>query len=288
MLSRAGINYIKRNDRLYVMGHEALEFANIFNKEVRRPLRTGVISPKEKEALPLVEILIKGILGPASRKRELIYYSIPGEPVDADFNITYHQSVLGELLNRLGYASRPINEGLTVILSELNNQDFTGIGISFGGGMVNVCMSFMAAPVFSFSICKSGDWIDAQTALAVDETNSKVCAFKESRLDLTKKKGLSRIERAFSAYYDNLIEYVIKHLKRKFENAKEMPALKKPVDIVMCGGTSLPKGFLRRFNQTLKRIDLPHAVGKVSVARDPMNTVANGALISAIADENKE
>lgn len=288
MLNRTGINYIKRDDKLYVIGEEALEFANIFNKEARRPLSAGAISPREKEALPLVEILIKSVLGRSNRRGTPLAFSVPGEPIDARLNLTYHETVLSETLSRLGYKPKPINEALAVILSELNAQNFTGIGLSFGGGMVNVCMSFMAAPVFSFSISKSGDWIDDQAAMAVDETNSKVCAFKEAKLDLTKTKGLSRMEKAISIYYRNLIEYVLRHLKRKFENTKEMPELKKPVDIVIAGGTSLPKGFLPQFNWMLKRNRLPHAVGRVKMAGEPMNAVANGALISAIADENKE
>jgi len=288
MLQRTGINYIKRDDRLYIIGDEALEFANIFNKEARRPLSGGAVSPREKEALPLVEVLIKSILGRANHKREPIAFSVPGEPIDAKLNLTYHKTVLSETLSRLGYAPKPINEGLAVIFSELNDKNFTGIGLSFGGGMVNVCMSFMAAPVFSFSISKSGDWIDDQAAMAVDETNSKVCAFKEANLDLSKTKGLSRMEKALSIYYRNLTEYVLRHLKKKFENTKEMPELKKPVDIVIAGGTSLPKGFLQLFNRMLKRVKLPHAVGKVKMAGEPINAVANGALISAIAEETKE
>jgi len=62
MLDSSKVKYIIREDKLYVVGDEALEFANIFNKETRRPLSNGVISPKEKEALPMVELLIKTLL----------------------------------------------------------------------------------------------------------------------------------------------------------------------------------------------------------------------------------
>ena len=288
MLNRTGINYVKRDNKLYVIGGEALEFANVFNKEARRPLSGGAISPKEKEALPLVEILIKGVLGRSKRRGAPLAFSVPGEPIDANLNLTYHKTVLAEILSKLGYTPKPVNEGMAVVLSELDSTNFTGIGISFGGGMVNVCMSFMATPVFSFSVSKSGDWIDSQAAMAVDETNSKICAFKESNLDLTKSKGLSRAEKALIVYYKNLIEYVLKHIKRKFENTKEMPDLKKPVDIVIAGGTSLPKGFLQQFKLTLKKIRLPHAIGTVRMARDPINAVANGALISAVAEGDKK
>ncbi|MEA1933427.1 MAG: hypothetical protein U9N60_03205 [Thermodesulfobacteriota bacterium] len=34
-----------------------------------------------------------------------------------------------------------INEGLATVMSELAHDNFTGIGISMGGGMCNVCLS---------------------------------------------------------------------------------------------------------------------------------------------------
>ena len=45
------VKYIVKDNKLYIVGDEALEFANMFNKETRRPLSRGVISPTEKEAL---------------------------------------------------------------------------------------------------------------------------------------------------------------------------------------------------------------------------------------------
>ena len=49
-------------------------------------------------------------------------------------------------------------------------QAYTGIGISFGAGMVNLCFSMFGNPVFTFSIVNSGDWIDRQAAKATGET----------------------------------------------------------------------------------------------------------------------
>ncbi len=79
--------------------------------------------------------------------------------------------------------------------------------------MVNVCLSFMSVPVFKFSVAKSGDWIDQQVAMAVDETATRVSAIKESSLDLSKEEGLSKIESALAIYYNHLIEYVIEDRK---------------------------------------------------------------------------
>ncbi|MBU4208355.1 MAG: hypothetical protein KKD12_01510, partial [Proteobacteria bacterium] len=122
MLEKSKINFVKKGEGLYVLGDEAVGFANIFNREVRRPLAKGVISPQEREALPVVELLIKSVLGEPKEKGEILYYSVPSRPLDADFLVVYHQKVLERYLRSLGFAPKAIEEGLAVILSELPEE----------------------------------------------------------------------------------------------------------------------------------------------------------------------
>jgi len=288
ILDNSKVKYIIKEDKLYVVGDEALEFANMFNKETRRPLSRGVISPIEKEALPMVELLIKSVVGEPTYNREIVYFSVPGEPVDADFNIVYHIKMIEGFLKTLGYTPKPINEGHAIILSELAEEDFTGIGLSFGGGMVNVCLSFMSVPIFMFSVTKAGDWVDQQVAMAVDETASRVSAIKESSFDLSKEKDLNKIESALSIYYNHLIEYVIENIKQEFDKTRRMPRVVKPITIVLSGGSSLPQGFSHRFKQILNQLKLPVPVGEVRMASQPLRSVAKGALVAASADESRK
>lgn len=287
ILNNSKVKYILKENKLYVVGEEALEFANMFNKDTRRPLSNGIISPKEKEALPMVELLIKIVLGNASSEKEIVYYSVPGEPLDAKFNIIYHERILNEFLKKIGYNPKPINEGHAIILSELANSSFTGLGLSFGAGMVNVCLSFKAVPVFTFSLTKAGDWIDQQVSMAVNETSSKVCSIKESLLDLNKNENLTKVEGALSIYYNHLIEYVIENIKDEFSKTEKMPQIKKPLDIVLSGGTSMPKGFAERFKEILLRLKFPLRIGDVKKASNPLRAVAKGALVAATAENEK-
>ena len=287
ILDNSNVRYIVKENKLYVVGDEAMQFANMFNREVRRPLAKGVISPSEKEALPMVELLIKSVVGQPNHQGEIVYFSVPGEPLDAEFNIIYHCKVLEGFLHTLGYTPKSINEAHAVVLSELAEEDFTGIGLSFGGGMVNVCFSFMSVPIFKFSVTKAGDWLDQQVAMAVDETASRVSAIKEASLDLTKKDGLSKIDTALSIYYNHLIEYVIENIKQELDKTKRMPQIDNPITIVLSGGTSLPKGFDQRFRQILEQLKLPLPVGKVRMADQPLRSAAKGALVAASADETR-
>lgn len=288
MLTRAQVEYVKSEDQLYIVGNKAMEFANISNRDSRRPLSSGIISPSEKEALPMIEMIIKGVLGPPRQSEEPLYYSVPGAPLDAEANLVYHERTLQVILRKLGYTPKPINEGVAVIFSELGDFRFTGIGMSFGGGLVNVCFGFRSIPVVTFSLAMAGDWIDQKAALAVGEKASLICSIKESSLDLSKGEGLSKIESALSICYDKLIGYVIDKLRTEIAKTIKIPRLPEAIPIILGGGTASPRGFAERFTQALRKSSFPLEIGEVRMAKDPFSCVALGTLVAAEAEEGRK
>src|SRR5688572_22820706 len=56
MLTKLGVQYVVLNNRMIVVGDPAFELANIFNRETRRPMSHGMISPKEADALPIMKL----------------------------------------------------------------------------------------------------------------------------------------------------------------------------------------------------------------------------------------
>lgn len=287
MLTRARVEYVKTGDQLYIVGNKAMEFANVSNRDARRPLSSGIISPSEKEALPMIEMIIKGILGKPQMDGEPLYYSVPGPPLDAEANLVYHEKTLQGMLQKLGYTPKPINEGLAVIFSELGDRRFTGIGMSFGGGMVNVCFGFRSIPVLTFSLAMAGDWIDQNAALAVGEKASLICSIKESTLDLSKREGLSKIDNALSICYDKLITHVLDNMCKEVARMIRIPRLPEPLPIILAGGSASPKGFAERFTRALREGNFPLEIGEVKTAKDPFGCVATGALIAAQAEEGR-
>ncbi|MDP1538472.1 MAG: hypothetical protein Q8M00_00355 [bacterium] len=286
MFESSGVKYIQSKDKIYVMGEDALKFANVFGRNLRRPMKNGVMSPQEKEALPVMEVIIKSVLGLPSEKEEICYYSVPGSPVDADFDIVYHQNIIKGFLEKLGYRPKPINEGLTIVFSELAEDNFTGMGISFGGGVANICLAIMGIPTFSFSVARAGDWIDEQVARVTNQSVSRVTTFKETSLNLKKpESSMNKTEQALSIYYNHLIEYILEQIKKEF--LKNPPQLEAPLPIVISGGTANPSGFIERFRGILKKADFPLPVKEVRLAPHPLYTTAKGALIAAIADSKK-
>jgi len=287
ILKKSKVQYALKGEKIYIFGENALKFANLFGRNPRRPLRNGVISPGEEEALPVIELIIRNLLGQPRSDNEIVYYSVPGSPIDANFDTIYHQNIIRGLLQNFGYQAKPLNEGLAVIYSELAKDHFTGIGISLGGGMTNVCFAVLAVPIFSFSIARAGDWIDGKVAEVTNEQVSKITALKEASLNLNLAETSSdRIDQALYIYYNHLIGYLLENIKKEIEKYPK-PRLEKPIPIVLAGGTAKPKGFLRLFKAGLDKIKLPLEIGEIRLASHPLLSTVKGALIAGMAEAKK-
>ncbi|MCA8910493.1 MAG: hypothetical protein KDB82_02220 [Planctomycetes bacterium] len=286
MLKGQGVPYIKRENKLFIIGEDAFELANIFNREMRRPMKHGLISPTDVDAMPMEVELFKKILGPARSDGEMVYYSVPADPVDSTMNIVYHTNIVNGLLERLGYRGTPFNEGQAVIFSELGDDDFTGIGISCGGGMVNVCVAFRSMPVISFSTSKGGDWIDQQAAQVMGCAASKITAVKERGVDINAPKTPE--EEAIVIYYRHLIKYSLDNIIKKFEGTKDIPNFPKPVPIAVSGGTSKVGGFVAVFKDEFSKLAdrFPIKISDIRQAEDQLNATSKGCLLAALSHED--
>ena len=282
MLTRLNVQYVVINGKMVVVGDSAFELANIFNRETRRPMKDGVISPAEQDAMPIEKLLLQNLLGEPNFLGEKVYYSVPAAPLDADFNVIYHEGVFGGLLRKLGYAPKPLVEGHAVVFSELANDDFTGIGISCGGGMFNICVSYKSIPCLSFSTVRGGDWIDRNVSQVLGIKSSRATAIKERGINLLAPKN--REEEAVVIYYRNLISYTLENIKSQFESAQKMPSFPEPVEIVCAGGTSKIEGFCEIFREEYEAINFPLDVRNIRVAADPLYSVAKGCLVAALSD----
>ncbi|MFQ6063409.1 MAG: hypothetical protein ACE5J9_09595, partial [Methanosarcinales archaeon] len=215
MLNNTNVLYIAKGNVINVLGDDALNFANIFNKRTRRPMRNGIISPEEKSAIPMVKLIIEKVVGEPNYPNEKLYLSSPANPIDSDIDTLYHQKTLETILRKIGYDAKTINEGMAIIYSELADNGFSGLGISLGAGMTNVALGYYATPVLSFSLARGGDWIDQQTARATGLPVERICTIKEKNFKLSYVTEMGSPEGALAVYHNNLISYVINYLKRE-------------------------------------------------------------------------
>ena len=221
---------------------------------------------------------IIGELVGKAKKNETCVYCIPAKPIDQTREVSYHEDVLKQIIETYGYNVKVIEESVALAYEGLVDNDLTGIAISMGAGMCNVCVMYHGMSALSFSVARGGDWIDENVASDCGVTKAKVISVKEnsSKLDLTKSaindiynEGSDEynIINAIRSYYGALVNYLLTNLKHQFENAESVQT-SQIIPIVFGGGTSLVKGFMEVVGEQFNQDEFPIEVEKFTLVED--------------------
>ncbi len=281
-LRKEGVPHAVDGEEILVHGNESERFAELLSKDVRRTMSRGVLNPDEPENVRLIREIVLMMTGKAEKGQRL-YYTTPAAPLGAEEDLTYHDATMRQILTDMGFETKSINEGLAVVYAELESTNYTGIGVSCGGGLCNVSFAYLSVPIVSFSIPKAGDFIDASAASVTGERQNRVRILKEQSFYLNGHFE-SKLQQALTVYYDDMITALMAGLRKAFESARSLPKLKRAVPLVLSGGTATPKGFCERFETALRASDFPLEVSEVRLAADPLTATAKGALMAALAD----
>ena len=300
--------YVKHNDKFYVVGEDVFkvhEIESLFKKsgassyfsEVRRPMKDGLLNiAEEKKSIAIIQAIIKNLVGTPSYENEVLCFCAPGDPINMDKNAQFHRSVLTNFISSLGYQAECINEALALIFSECpvmedeNEPDgvskFSGLGFSFGAGMANCCLALRQLPLLAFSVAHSGDWIDEEASKVLGCDVSTITKYKEKHFDFTKQTDNLK-HMALEVYYKATIENIVKQFASRFDSLEDDEKPSMPLEIVVGGGTASVPGFVDKFEELIRNIELPFKVKGVRLARNPLYAVSNGCLTKAISVENK-
>ena len=300
MLTQAGVPHIEYGSSFVALGSKAEELAYTFNKTLRRPMSDGVLSSGEEDSIEIMASIVQSLIGEI-KDDGILYYCVPAKALNRNINVDFHQKVAQMIIN--GYASKTgkklqghaINEAHALVLASI--PDKTGIGISFGAGMVNVSYCLFGIPVFNFSLVGSGDWIDIESAkqFGFDPTRpdgdykhtpTSICKAKESTS--LREMPSEPTKRAIYINYQILMESVINGIVKGFKDNEDKARVARPMPIVLAGGTSSPDGFIEMFKDQLTKAGPAFAVGDITRPEKPLFTVAEGCLIAAELHDIKE
>jgi hypothetical protein len=281
VLQKEAVPHAVNGDEILVHGNESERFAELLNKDIRRPMARGILNPDESENVRLIRQITESLVGKGEGQR--VYFSVPAPLLGSEENLTYHEATLRQVLTELGFEVKSVNEGLAVVYAELESSNYTGIGISCGGGLCNVCFSYLSVPILSFSIHKAGDFIDASAASATGARPNHIRILKEQSFYINGHFE-NKLQQVLSVYYDDMIQSLVTALRNVFQGARHLPKLARPIPVVLSGGTAMPKGFRDRFEAVLRASDFPVELSEIRTAADPLTTTAKGTLVAALSE----
>jgi hypothetical protein len=281
LLQRENVFHDVQGPELVVAGNDAQKFAEVFHAETRRPMKGGVLNPEEPHSLAVVRRIITRLIGKAAVQGQKVFFSIPAATAEGDGGVAYHEASMRQILTELGYDATPIEEGLAVVFGELGACNYTGIGISCGSGLCNVCLAVLSVPVISFSVPKAGDYIDAKAAMVTGELATRLRIQKEQSFQLNGLNG-DRVQNALNVYYREVITGLVGALRGHISATQRLPKLDQAIPLVVSGGTAMPKGFLDEFGRALRASDFPVPLSEIRMSADALNSTARGALMAAL------
>lgn len=288
------ISYVtSEDDEIFIIGDDAFRFCNIFNKAVNRPMESGLISSKEIDAIDVLALMVKNLIGDVGNKDTWVSYSVPGDPIDQDRDVIYHQKVFGRIFSSLGVNHNPVNEASAIIYNECKDTNYSGIGISYGAGMTNISLIYQGVNVMQFSTSRSGDYIDQGVSNSLNLVQNKVTSVKEKKFALNedfmkeKNKKTRRILESLRYYYEAMMNYTIKNIINEFNEKAEIE-VDEELPIVISGGTAQTAGFVDMFKDVISRYELPFDISEVRLASNPLTCVSQGLLVKTLADLKKE
>ena len=300
MLKRQGIPFVEKASKVHIVGQHAFNYAQIFSTaELKRPMKSGLLNPTEKDALPVLNAIIGELLGDA-KDGETCVYCIPSKPIDVEREVSYHEDVLRTIIEQYGYNVKKIEEAVAIGYEGLVDTQLTGVAISMGAGMCNIAVMYQGMTALSFSVSRGGDWVDENVAMDTGVSQAKVTSIKETSttLDLSSANYQNIYEEdtdeanvliAIRSYYGALVNYLLTNLKVQFEGVENVPNFPDPVPIVIGGGTSLVKGFLDVFNEQFDQNEFPIPISEIIHIEDAHTAVARGCLSEAqLIEEDDE
>lgn len=291
MMKNAGVPLIEspEHNMGYALGEAAVNMAYTMTQiELKRPMKDGCLNPKERSAQQIMNVMCHSLVGEIDEDDSILYYSVPANAINQQTDSDYHAKVLEAMFRSYrsenGYKldPRPINEALALVYAELGNKNWTGVGVSCGAGMVNICYAIYGAPIFQFSIVNSGDWIDKMASKAIGEETTTYVNREKMHADLTVDNPETLVQRAIKTQYEIMIQHTVSGIKKGVEEMGNKARSEAPIDIVVAGGTSMPKGFDILFRKMLEQAKITSMnIGEVIRPADPLFSVARGCLIAA-------
>ena len=292
MLKRQGIPFVEKAGKVHIVGQHAFNYAQIFSTaELKRPMKSGLLNPTEKDSLPVLNAIIGELLGDATDK-ETCVYCVPSKPIDVQREVSYHEDVLRTIIEQYGYNVKKIEEAVALGYEGLVDTQLTGVAISMGAGMCNIAVMYQGMTALSFSVSRGGDWVDENVSMDTGVSKAKVTNIKETSttLDLSSATYQNIYEEdtdeanvliAIRSYYGALINYLLTNLKVQFEGVENVPNFPEAVPIVIGGGTALVKGFLDVFNEQFDQDEFPIPISEIVLIEDAHTAVSRGCLSEA-------
>ena len=292
ILKQAGLKYSSCEDGLLLLGDAAHDSSGLFKVRCRPLMPGGRIPREDPLARQLIGALVESVLPKSEQPDEVCCFTVPGGADLAGESNRDDVEFLQRVIRLQGYAPQIVPASLALILSQLVENAFTGIGMVFGASGAEALLTHLGEPICHARVDMGGDWIDEQLA-----TRPKQIGFEPETGDrFLNVDGVQRRREAvgtplvlaksvFEQELVSLLHKVVSELTQSLltelartPRAGNMPT---PLPVVCSGGLVRTVGFDTLVSEVLRDADFPLALQKPQIVTDAERSIPRGLLISA-------
>jgi hypothetical protein len=270
-----------------VFGSHAIDLSQSLKMPLIPVLPNGALPEKDPLGRQVAATLVESLIPPRGVRAGTAGVIVPGNPsVESD------DSLLGfvdRLLSLKGYRTLLVHSGLACVLAELNDQRFTGIGLSVGASSSSLCVAHNGRSLGEWTVRRGCDQIDetfarSRARFLFDSDGNKYLNIPS----VTRWRTTSPIDLAAPRHDDEdllaslcreWLSAVFREIGERLARAR-LQALPASLSLVVGGGPARMTGFDQLVAESLHRSNFPLRVSEVRVGQPSEFTHARGCLIA--------
>ncbi|MBS0202705.1 MAG: hypothetical protein JSS49_07380 [Planctomycetes bacterium] len=240
-------------DDLVVFGDDADECGSMLDVPAIPLLRDGRLPTDDPVARQILALMVEAVLPVNETPGAICCMTVPGGYGLEGDTQSLDVRFLKQLVALRGYTPQLISSGHAVVLAELSNSSFSGLGISLGATNCEVSVNHCGRELAVFTV--PGELID---------------------LDAADQRG------AWERNCLRVLTTILTEAREALDSEGSIRLIQHPVSIACTGGITASEGFARLFQQAWHQSGWPLQVAQVRIATNPRFCIARGGLIKAI------
>jgi len=295
VLSQAGIPFASCEAHLVLMDDAAVENWRLFQAPWVPLLPEGKVPREDPVCRQILAAQVERLLPTPPTTGALCCMVLPrGARPDTPAG-EHGCEFLKRLVRLRGYEPLLLSPGMAVVLSELVDEGFTGIGLTFGAGSCEFSLAHCGVEIATASLPRGGDWIDAEFARRTqlylwDSRGHRLLDVEqaaEARQGLTSLlEPRTAAEELLCGLYRELVGDLLKVACEAVKSSLRVPRTLPPVFVVCGGGIAQAEGFITLFEQELARQSWPLQIAGIRAGSSSPYAVARGCLIHASLEQH--
>jgi len=292
ILQQAGLSYSSCEDGLLLLGDAAHESSRLFNARCHPLLPAGRVPGDHPLKRQLIGALTESVLPKASHPNEVCCFTVPGGGDLSGQSIGDDFDFLSQVIRLQGYLPQLMPASLALILSQLVDNAFTGIGLIFGSSGAQAMLAHRGEPVCHVETRLGGDWVDEQIATRQEQIgyepetgvhflNTETVQRRRESVGIPLAVATSAFEQETTALLRKVVRELMQSFLNELARTPRAHSVPRPLPFVCSGGLSKTVGFDSLIREVYDDARLTVDLLEPQIVSDAERSIPRGLLISA-------